>query len=202
LPLWYHTGEDPGKTQYHNTAACICLRENHGVIHVHEGMEVLSRLQDSTHKKSKHCRCVACNGDRRSRGCENPHACTTAVEKTLSRLLPKWDPRGGAKEATPEPPTTPGNSFRHPPQITSLADGFRVLTRTPQYVDHVVQPRPQQRNPPSQFQKIVFVGSMTSRDTEGKQVAGGGIWYGPEHIGNMALRVTENSPQTSQRAEI
>ncbi|KAJ7018168.1 hypothetical protein C8F04DRAFT_977668, partial [Mycena alexandri] len=94
LPLWHHTGEDPGKVQYHNTAAANCLRLNHGVLLVRQGMEVLQRLEDKSHKQSNRCRCLACNSDRRSHGCEHPHSCTEQVERTLSRLLPKWDPRG------------------------------------------------------------------------------------------------------------
>ncbi|KAJ7906722.1 hypothetical protein B0H13DRAFT_1549764, partial [Mycena leptocephala] len=93
MPLWHHSGQDPAQTQTNNSEACKCLRNNHGVIFVEDGLNILDRINDQTHRASATCKCVACSQDRRSRGCENPAACTSAVDRKLSRLLPKWDPR-------------------------------------------------------------------------------------------------------------
>ncbi|KAJ7097402.1 hypothetical protein C8R44DRAFT_590595, partial [Mycena epipterygia] len=92
LPLWHHFGEDASKVQINNSDACVCLRENHGVLYIRDGLVVLNRLTDNDHRRSPTCRCVACSDDRQIRGCANPHACTSAVENKLSRILPKWDP--------------------------------------------------------------------------------------------------------------
>ncbi|KAJ7142255.1 hypothetical protein C8R44DRAFT_590425, partial [Mycena epipterygia] len=92
LPLWHHFGEDLNKTQTNNSEACTCLRENHGVLYIAEGLAVLNRLSDNSHRRSPTCCCSACHDDRQIYGCRNPHACTSAVENKLSRLLSKWDP--------------------------------------------------------------------------------------------------------------
>ncbi|KAJ7616836.1 hypothetical protein DFH06DRAFT_906931, partial [Mycena polygramma] len=92
IPLWHHFGEDPAKIQINNSRACICLRENHGVLYTEQGVSVLSRLRDETHKQSATCSCARCKEDKRSRGCSNPSACIKAAEGKLSRLLPKWNP--------------------------------------------------------------------------------------------------------------
>ncbi|KAJ7126526.1 hypothetical protein C8R43DRAFT_897802 [Mycena crocata] len=68
IPLWHHFGEDPEKRQTNNSMACRCLRENHGILYVHEGMDMIRRLQSNTHRKTPNCRCPACVEDRRSLG--------------------------------------------------------------------------------------------------------------------------------------
>ncbi|KAJ7117029.1 hypothetical protein C8R44DRAFT_591452, partial [Mycena epipterygia] len=93
IPLWHHFGEDPQKSQTNNSAACRCLRRNHNILYVHEATTVLQRTEDNTHRPSPTCDCSACSNDRRTRGCRNPHAYILALERKLSRLLPKWDPR-------------------------------------------------------------------------------------------------------------
>ncbi|KAJ7483378.1 hypothetical protein FB451DRAFT_954140, partial [Mycena latifolia] len=92
IPIWHHFGEDPDKTQLNNSKACRCLRENHGVQLVRDSLKILERLRDAAHRRSPTCRCLACDEDRRVRGCDNPNACVQAVERRLSSILPKWDP--------------------------------------------------------------------------------------------------------------
>ncbi|KAJ7757900.1 hypothetical protein B0H16DRAFT_1314178, partial [Mycena metata] len=43
---------------------------------------------------------------------------------------------------------------------------------------------------------------VAGRDTQGRQIAGGGIWYGTGNAKNMAFKLPENQPQSSKSAEI
>ncbi|KAJ7704134.1 hypothetical protein B0H16DRAFT_1482743 [Mycena metata] len=54
----------------------------------------------------------------------------------------------------------------------------------------------------SRGEKSVFIGSAVNCDQEGKLHTGGSIWYSPEDPRNLSLKVLENEPQTSQRAEL
>ncbi|KAJ7697033.1 hypothetical protein B0H17DRAFT_928743 [Mycena rosella] len=89
LPLWHHFGQDPNKMQRNNSASCKCLQANHDVWLVHEGLVMLRRLRDEEQKPTPTCKCLACSEDRHVRSCNNPHVCTSAVERRLSSLLPK-----------------------------------------------------------------------------------------------------------------
>lgn len=93
IPLWHHLREDPSKTQQNSTLQCRCLRDRHKVIYVKDAPPVLCRLEDRTHVHDMHCVCEDCCEDRLVNKCENPNACIAALERKLSALIPKWDPR-------------------------------------------------------------------------------------------------------------
>ncbi|KAJ7157686.1 hypothetical protein C8R43DRAFT_883162 [Mycena crocata] len=116
IPLWHHLAEDPEKRQTNNSPACKCLRENHGVLYVHEGMAMLQRLRDVTHRRTPKCKCSACQDDRRSRGCRNPHACIMAIERKLANLLPKWAPSSVPEVAQDPRKNKPKESSRLSPR--------------------------------------------------------------------------------------
>ncbi|KAJ7102969.1 hypothetical protein C8R43DRAFT_832235, partial [Mycena crocata] len=92
LPLWHHIGENPEKRQLNNKPQCKCLRGNHNVHSVGDGMKLLHRLQDPAHRPDKLCVCDDCYDDKRIRGCKDPHSCAMTVVMRLDQIIPDWDP--------------------------------------------------------------------------------------------------------------
>ncbi|KAJ7216114.1 pectate lyase superfamily protein-domain-containing protein [Mycena rebaudengoi] len=74
LPLWHHPGENSQKRQENNGKMANCLRKNHDVLTVSDGMNLAQRLEDPLHYKRASCECDACEEDKETRGCENPQA--------------------------------------------------------------------------------------------------------------------------------
>ncbi|KAJ7736456.1 hypothetical protein B0H16DRAFT_1326508 [Mycena metata] len=164
-------------------------------------MAVLERLQDRNHERTKECVCEACIDDKISKRCENPNACIKALERKLSGLLPKWDPRRYSARAEDTEHDTPG-TFKPPPAITSLEDGFRILTRRRR--NHPQTQLEATIRDPSALgtSQTIFIGSATQRNEEGEPIAGGSIWYGPEHEKNLAIRVPMEHTQSMKSADI
>ncbi|KAJ7665680.1 hypothetical protein B0H17DRAFT_835794, partial [Mycena rosella] len=110
-----------------------CLRANHGVQTIEQGLPLLQWFRNPAHKPRANCKCIPCEEDRRHRGCNNPHSCVKAVKMRLSQLQPKWDPRnmplGSAREEN-DPPQGPeaATRFQPPKQITKLSEGLRIFT--------------------------------------------------------------------------
>ncbi|KAJ7115513.1 hypothetical protein C8R43DRAFT_835646, partial [Mycena crocata] len=196
LPLWHHFGEDPNKLQQNNTPACKCLRENHGVIFIADGLAILNRTRDLTHKRSPACKCGECRNDRRQKGCNNPHACVLAVEHKLNQLLPKWDPREVLDPDEIASNKDPG-TFCAPPPITAIADGFRVFTNTPaKPVDATPLERAREMASSQDTALTLYSGSATKRSGGGRMVTGAGLWLSRENEHNLSIRIPENLPQT------
>ncbi|KAJ7148891.1 hypothetical protein C8R46DRAFT_916607, partial [Mycena filopes] len=128
--LWHHFGEDPNKRQLNNKPQCKCLRTNHRVFTVGEGMSVMARLDDPIHEAHKKCVCAACSDDRiETAHTANPHSCATAVQTRLGQLLPKWDPRIQDFQEEGNPLEVENTRiFTEPEKISKLTDGFRVFT--------------------------------------------------------------------------
>ncbi|KAJ7834275.1 hypothetical protein B0H13DRAFT_1653371, partial [Mycena leptocephala] len=164
--LWHHSGQNPEQTQINNSEACKCLRNNHGVVFVEDGLRLLNRVNDPAHHTSTTCKCIACSHDRRSQGCVNPAACVSAVERKLSRLLPKWDPRQPPQNLPDIPEAgMPPNAFKAPPQATSLRDGFRVFTHEPPSENPTqLTARPQRELTTHGEPLSIFVGSAVGRN--------------------------------------
>ncbi|KAJ7185336.1 hypothetical protein C8R46DRAFT_827296, partial [Mycena filopes] len=202
IPLWHHFGEDRKKTQHKNAKECVCLRERHNVHLVRDAMAMLRRLQSRTHERVQSCVCEDCSDDRITRGCANPNACIAAIERKLSALLPKWDPR----QSPPGPQTTrgegPPEGFEAPPQITSLTNGFRVLTKKAVIEPQEAHAPPAREHTGAGTSQTVFVASIVGRSEAAKCVAGGGLWYGPDNPKNCAIRVPEGYPQTARTADV
>ncbi|KAJ7358079.1 hypothetical protein DFH08DRAFT_635238, partial [Mycena albidolilacea] len=98
MPLWHHPGENPQKRQQNNGKKAKCLRRNHAALTIGDGVDIARRLADPLHYKFASCVCDACERDRETRGCENPHACAVAASSRLGQILPKWIPSLGESE--------------------------------------------------------------------------------------------------------
>ncbi|KAJ6470692.1 hypothetical protein DFH09DRAFT_868972, partial [Mycena vulgaris] len=92
--------------------------------------------------------------------------------------------------------------FAPPPQIESLTDGFRVLTRAaPQEILANAQPMHRDAPPDHNTRLSIHVGGATRRNDEGRITAGGGLWYNNDPGQSTALRLPEDQPQTAVGAE-
>ncbi|KAJ7323927.1 hypothetical protein DFH08DRAFT_635237, partial [Mycena albidolilacea] len=98
MPLWHHPGENPQKRQINNGQKAKCLKKNHAALTIGNGVDIARRLNDPLHYGYASCVCDACEDDRESRGCENPHACAVAAASRLGQILPKWIPKTGEEE--------------------------------------------------------------------------------------------------------
>ncbi|KAJ7314481.1 hypothetical protein DFH08DRAFT_616261, partial [Mycena albidolilacea] len=92
MPLWHHPGEDRQKRQENNGKKAKCMRKNHAVMTIGDGLDLAQRLKNSKHAKLASCVCDECEDDREVQGCQNPHACATAAASRLGQILPKWIP--------------------------------------------------------------------------------------------------------------
>ncbi|KAJ7655882.1 hypothetical protein B0H17DRAFT_956259, partial [Mycena rosella] len=180
-----------------------CLRKNHGVRTIAEGMAVARRLGNDDHLPRATCPCLPCAEDRHVRNCGNPHSCATAVHTRLSQLLPKWDPR---TDPTPRPARVPNlpedmTQFLPPEQILRLTDGLRVLSKggepEPQQVLEL-----QQRDDASQETIKVYLDGRVAKGMEGVTWAGGGVWYGADDARNTSMRLPDTTAQTANNAEV
>ncbi|KAJ6582753.1 hypothetical protein B0H10DRAFT_1764439, partial [Mycena sp. CBHHK59/15] len=95
LPLWHHPGENNQKSQQNNGAKAKCLRNNHARMTIGDGLDLIQRMDDPMHDNHNLCECKACEEDRMTRGCDNPHACIKAAKARIGQILPKWIPTDG-----------------------------------------------------------------------------------------------------------
>ncbi|KAK7057847.1 hypothetical protein R3P38DRAFT_2497413 [Favolaschia claudopus] len=204
LPIWHHHGENPHMPQTNNSPACYCLRGQHGVIRTGDGLTRLRRLDNPTHKKNKNCKCVDCDQDRRNLGCANPHACAIAVEKKLSRLMPKWDPRTNPApldaddaESEDEDPS----SFPPVRPTSAISEGFRILTCLSETLPSLGPSLPSEDEAPQPSQAF-FTKGITIRDRDGNTRAAGGLWYDDHDERNTALLLPIHLRQTARTAEL
>ncbi|KAJ7149859.1 hypothetical protein C8R43DRAFT_887664 [Mycena crocata] len=204
LPLWHHFGEDTSKRQLNNKPQSKCLRENHKVETISEGLTVMDRLTDPDHHENKSCSCEACCDDRRERGCKNPHGCAVAVRTRLDELLPKWDPRTVEQvQLQPENEDTEESiTFAPPESIRTLTDGFRVFTKTKAHLEvEAAAPAPI-LNPSDEDTVVVSTGGNTLKAGSAEAQAGIAVWYGQDDPRNREGKLPTNLEQSTKSAEI
>ncbi len=218
MPVWYHIGKAEGRSVA-NTKASRCLRENHRVTTVSDAVRVADRLprrtgQAGVHRQNAACKCVACDEDRRLRGCDNPHRCAVAAQKLSQNLDPIWQDLPdensdgltltNARLRKNAEAGRDGGRIEFNPTITNdgaTSDIFRV------FVDKSLEHRRvPARRPPRPFQlagEAMEVYTDGSCDMNGcsNASAGSGVWFGKDDARNMALRVP-GALQTNQTAEV
>ncbi|KAJ6523137.1 hypothetical protein DFH09DRAFT_1096816 [Mycena vulgaris] len=136
------------------------------------------------------------------RGCKNPHLCAVAVRTRLDQLFPKWDPR------SPDIPPVRANddpgrpqTFRPPPEISSLSDGFRVFTKTTAAEDNVpphAPPAVAGNNTPARVAISSLYEHAGTLDTCGAA----GVWYGPNDVRNTGTVLPPAATPNKSGAEI
>ncbi|KAJ7662374.1 hypothetical protein B0H17DRAFT_1211984 [Mycena rosella] len=201
LPLWHHLGEDPSRTQLNNSPQAKCLRINHNVVTVGDGLAIMNRIGSPDHRAHPGCTCVACSDDRIERRCKNPNACAVAVGTCLLQILPKWRPSAPDPPVAPPNPTVEGTSvFRPPPEISNLTDGFRIFTKA-----RGDDPPPPLGAPPVSANespvRAVIGGHIELSGTLDAKAAAG-VWYAPNDPWNMGSLVPEGTAPEQGCGEI
>ncbi|KAJ7708158.1 hypothetical protein B0H17DRAFT_848703, partial [Mycena rosella] len=201
LPLWHHLGEDPSRTQLNNTPQAKCLRTNHNVVTVGDGLAVMKRIGSPNHRAHLECICVACSDDRTERRCKNPNACAAAVRTRLLQILPKWRP------SAPDPPVAPPNPavegttvFRPPPEISNLTDGFRIFTK-----DRGDDPPPPPGALPVSADEspvCAVIGGHIELSGTLDAKAAAGVWYAPNDPRNAGSLIPEGTAPKQGCGEI
>ncbi|KAJ7138834.1 hypothetical protein C8R46DRAFT_822761, partial [Mycena filopes] len=205
LPLWHHHGENPERRQLNNKAQCKCLRFKHGVTTVGQGMIVMERLNSPTHKADAKCLCNACIDDRLERKCKNPHKCATAVRERLTQLKPRWDPQLPEPDFSHESPGTAREEvFKRPPEITKLAEGFRIFSKEKkEREDHEDEQEalPVETVAGRNMVKVT-IDVHIERAGQADAKSGAGLWYSPDDPRNMSFALPSSLSQTRQNAEV
>ncbi|KAJ6524025.1 hypothetical protein B0H19DRAFT_972426, partial [Mycena capillaripes] len=205
LPLWHHFGEDPNKRQLNNKPQCKCLRKNHRVYTVGEGLVVMARLDDPAHDTDRNCVCEACYDDRVKNKCKNPHSCATTVRMRLDQLLPEWDPRTPEVDHPSDSDEDESDSytFKPPKGITSLTDGFRVFTNEPR------EPELEEAAPPTRIelqegedQLVISLSGSTINSGLADARSGWALVHGIGDPRNEAGALPAPLEQTTSNAEL
>ncbi|KAJ7196055.1 hypothetical protein GGX14DRAFT_376394, partial [Mycena pura] len=94
MPLWHHPGEDSSRRQENNGRRARCLRTNHAVLTIGDGINMAARLENPLHasRAAGACVCDECDADREDHGCEDPLACATKASSRLRQIHPRWVP--------------------------------------------------------------------------------------------------------------
>ncbi|KAJ7339152.1 hypothetical protein DFH08DRAFT_812546 [Mycena albidolilacea] len=210
MPLWHHPGQDPQKRQVNNGQKARCLRGKHAALTIGAGVDLGQRLDDPLHYRSASCVCDACEEDRTTRGCENPHACAIAAVSRLGQILPRWIPMPGGNEvsgpaATPPEEETNSELFTPPESIMVPTQGLRAMTRR--------QNEPMEHpDPPVRRQAVVIptpatttayiAGATHTPPCSKKPSAAAGLFFSTDDIRNKGRCIPASGEQSQYVAEL
>ena len=217
LPAWYHIASAPRPI---GNAASTCLLRNHDVTKVTDLIKTSARERnpnrnpDMPHHNQRFCRCRDCDEDR-AKGCQNPYLCAQEALTRLEQIAPKLNPM------------TPGNTHGNfsltesrkrrnqlakerneailfDPSITtkgSLADCFRIFTN-PDQISNLPANRLAANRTNLRLQEVsIYTDGACLNNGKEDARSGSGVWLGPDHENNRALR-TPGSSQSNQVAEM
>ncbi|KAJ7152496.1 hypothetical protein C8R46DRAFT_913052 [Mycena filopes] len=209
LPLWHHHGENPELRQLNNKPQSKCLRKNHGVTTIGQGMAIMARLTTITHRADAKCICNACIDDRLEKKCKNPHKCAVAVKDRLTQILPKWNPLTPTLR-NDEPASVTGQDevFRTPPEISKLSEGFRIFSKDKKGSESNVENEPEAPPieplplAPAENEISVVLGVHVEHAGQADAKSGAGIWYSPDDPRNESISLPASLSQTAQNAEV
>ncbi|KAJ7681396.1 hypothetical protein B0H17DRAFT_1138431 [Mycena rosella] len=107
------------------------MRKHHAALTVGDGLDLAQHLDDPLHAARASCACDACDDDRKTRGCNDPHACAANAASRLGQIHPQWVPE---HDETEEPEAAPSNQaddsgrFIPPPAITNHSQGLQCTS--------------------------------------------------------------------------
>jgi hypothetical protein len=133
MPLWHHPRENPQKRQMNNGQKAKCLRRKHAALTIGDSVDLAQRLEGPLHYRGASCVYDACEDDRTTRGCENPHACAITAASRLGQILPKWIPKPRDHEVSdsatmPSDEEASSELFTPPKGIMELTQGLHAMT--------------------------------------------------------------------------
>jgi ribonuclease HI len=217
LPAWYHLAANHRPI---TSASAKCILFTHGVTKVADLIRISERIRnpnmepDAPHQQIRFCYCQDCSRDREL-GCQNPNACAIEALTRIEQIALKLNPISPGNEHGNLSLTQrrkKGNvtaraqdgDILFDPTITcktDLAECFRIFTDPTRISD-----RPAMRNAPREtrlrLQEItIYTDGACNRNGKANAQSGSGVWFGPDHEMNMAIRVP-GSQQSNQVGEL
>ena len=220
LPAWYHLASLQGPI---TNATAKCLLHTHHVTKVADLVRTSAQIRNpeavpnAPHLQIRFCYCQDCSKDRAS-GCQNPNACAAEAQTRLEQIAPKLNP------------LSPGNNhgdlsltrrrkqwnvtaraqngdILFDPSITcktDLSDTFRIFTDPTKISDRPAR-RCEPRETRLRLQEVsVYTDGACFRNGKANAQSGSGVWHGPDHEMNRAIRVpgTQQSNQVGELVAI
>ena len=204
LPAWYHPLSEASPL---TTTTAKCLLKKHTVTTVADLISTSARLRERRqillpHTASAQCLCTECARDR-EKGCRNPHACATEAQSRIHLIAPKLNPleigdthdnlslTPSRKQNNREARRTDG-AIRFDPSITckhNISEGFRIFT-SPEKISNIPARRYYTQGINHRHRGItVYTDGASINNGKLNARSGGGVWVGPNHERNTAIRV-------------
>lgn len=217
LPAWYHIAAPPRPITGITAKCLINTHQNTTVAHL---LKTSMRLRNPNanpqvpHLPRMFCYCHDCSEDR-TKGCRNPHACATEAQTRLEQILPKFNPlspglahgnlsltkRRKRRNAIAKPLN---GVILFDPAITSkedLSECFRIFT-DPKRISNNPARRLEPRDTRLRLQEVsVYTDGACINNGKDDAKCGGGVWFGPNHNMNRALRIPGRA-QSNQIGEL
>jgi ribonuclease HI len=215
LPAWYHLYAEK-KPLTSRTAKC--LRTNHAVTTVADLVSTSARLRTPNqllpHTPSPQCLCSECTRDR-SNKCRNPHACAEDALSRIHLIVSKLNPieHGDTHDSLS---LTPSRKARNQtarenneavlfdPSITNkenLGECFRIFAK-PEQISNLPARRYYTQGINLRHREVtVYTDGACIRNGKLNAQCGSGVWFGPDHEKNNALR-PPGPHQSNQVGEI
>lgn len=213
MPAWYHIGVEKQLTSVRNSTAKQCLLHNHDIKTMGDLVRLTRQYNPApnNHKRRCNCACTTFATVRGSTGCENPDTCQRTAAHMINQMPRKWNPQ--------EQPVADGLSLTHQRKArnNSARDNNEQIIFNPSVnpengltaaIRVFGEPTAQSRDPaarktfelPSEAITVYTDGSA-DKNSDYDASAGGGIYYGPNHRKNKAIRMY-GPTQTNQAGEI
>ena len=217
LPAWYHLASAPCPIV---NAAAKCLIRTHAVTKVADLITMSARLRNppadptNPHQNITFCYCPDCSRDRLE-GCQTPYACAREAQHRLERIVPRFNPLTpgnthgdlsltGNRKQRNRTAREENSAIIFDPSITdkhNLADCFRVFTN-PDRISNLPADRLVANRTTLRLQEVnVYTDGACLNNGKQDAQSGSGIWFGPNHENNRALRNPGKS-QSNQVGEI
>ncbi|KAF5388098.1 hypothetical protein D9615_000306 [Tricholomella constricta] len=179
-PMWYHSDADKKLRRMNHGPTSECLKSNHAL-----------KTVGDTEQMASVTRCV------------HPHDCATKAEAMLNTLPEKWDPRRApeaeaddahVEEKDDEWTVLPIDLYTR----GNLTDIFRIFTEG-NTIDTI--PRRLSQIDTGRELRATTDGSCFNNGYD-NAFAGAGVYYSPEHQGNLSVKVPAKYTQSNQTAEL
>ena len=217
LPAWYHAAAVPKPV---SGVTAKCLLNNHMATKVADLIRISARIRNPIsdvnppHQPITYCYCAACSRDR-ANGCRNPNECAKEAHARLELITTKLNPltpgnlHGNLsltkrRKKWNESAKAQNGEIIFDPTITcksELADCFRVFT-DPQRISDKPAERITTRNTRLRLHEVrIYTDGACLNNGKANARCGSGVWFGPNHEKNKAIRVPGNL-QSNQVGEL
>jgi ribonuclease HI/exonuclease III len=215
VPAWYHPAAERSPL---TTIPAKCLLKKHQNTTVADLILTSARLREPgrliPHVPNPQCPCTDCSNDR-NRECRNPHACAVEAQSRINLTAPKLNPLeiGDNRDNLSLTPHRKARNrdarqtndyIQFDPSVTckdNLAECFRIFVN-PDKISTIPARRYHTQNINHRHQEAtVYTDGACNNNGKLNAQCGGGIWFGPNHERNAAIRIP-GPLQSNQAGEI